>query len=624
MRKTNIALITITIVTLFILSGCSTFDKKINTVNTNTSSNVVTTNFDSCISNTKDNPQCKDCCDCLAGADTKMRTSCRDTCATHDFSKNSNFITVDAPSIKGASGDYSECVNKGASECKFCCENSIGLTCGDYRFCRTACNDAFGDVKHNITAKTNQNTSKSQQTTANKTGTKQNTVVADIENSSLDSSSTYISGKTVSQLLETQAGSTLLGRIESNSVTLNVLATPSMEAYIEYGTSAGAYTKSTTPITSASGEPVEIVINDLSPDTEYYYKTNYKKASGVYQKSLEYSFHTQRPTGNSFTFDVQADPHMDGHSEPAVYKLTLQNEAGDNADFIVDLGDTFMTEKFAKTQDEVNQRYVEQRSYLDIVGSSTPLFLANGNHEGEFGWMFSSSNKNNDAYWALNARKTYYPNPYPDTFYTGSSDGHENYYSWEWGDAQFIVLDPYTYSTEFRKQTGDMWDSTIGDEQYQWFKNTLETSHAKYKFVFIHHMLGEYRGMTSWADKYEWGGYSQNGVYDFKTKRPTWEMPIHQLMVKNNVTIFFQGHDHLFSKEELDGIVYQEIAQPSTSHGDPAPGTEGAYSGEVLTSPGYMRISVTPTSVKAEYLKTYLSGAGTNKDIAYSYVIPGR
>lgn len=621
MRKASSAAILCLFLLLFI-TGCDNSDKDNKAVSTTTSmiTNGVTsttikeiTSLNSCIENTRDNPQCKDCCDCLAGVDSKTRTSCRDTCATHDFSKNSNFITVDAPSTLGPNGDYSICVAKANSaECKYCCENTIGISCGDYRFCRTACNNQFGDAKQNNSVKPPQQ-GKDTQTRQEQTP---------YENSNLDSSSTYISGKSVVELIEVQAGSTLLGRPKTDSVTANIIATSGMEAYIEYGTSPGAYAKKTATFTSQSGEPIEILITGLTPNTKYYYRTAYKKnGATVYTNDIQKSFFTKRNAGSTFTFDVQADPHMDGHSEPAVYKLNLQNEANDNADFIIDLGDTFMTEKFAKSENEVLQRYVEQRAYLDIVGSSTPLFLANGNHEGEFGWMFDSANKDNDAYWALNARKKYYPNPQPDTFYSGGTDGHNNYYAWEWGDALFVVLDPYSYSTEFRKETGDMWDSTIGDAQYLWFKKTLENSNAKYKFVFMHHMLGEYRGMTSWADKYEWGGHSQNGAYDFTSKRPNWEMPIHQLMVKNKVTIFFQGHDHLFSKEELDGIIYQEIAQPSTSRGDPAPGTEGAYTGEVLTSPGYMRVTVSPENVRAEYVKTYLPGIGTNKEVAYEYTV---
>ena len=40
----------------------------------------------------------------------------------------------------------------------------------------------------------------------------------------------------------------------------------------------------------------------------------------------------------------------------------------------------------------------------------------------------------------------------------------------------------------------DMWSVTLGDAQYQWFRQTLERSRARYKFVFTHHVLGTGRG----------------------------------------------------------------------------------------------------------------------------------
>jgi len=101
--------------------------------------------YESCINKTKDNPECKNCCDCLSGSDSATITSCRNTCATHDFATNTTFITVNAPSVLGEKGDYSTCTNEVSSgECKTCCESSMGLKCGDYRFCRTACNTKFG------------------------------------------------------------------------------------------------------------------------------------------------------------------------------------------------------------------------------------------------------------------------------------------------------------------------------------------------------------------------------------------------------------------------------------------------------------------------------------------------
>ncbi len=100
---------------------------------------------DTCINNTADEPDCKDCCDCLDG-DGDARTDCRDACAVHDFSTNSDFITVDAPSTLGPGGDYSECSADAEDEasCKDCCNDSSSLECGDRRHCRDACKEKFG------------------------------------------------------------------------------------------------------------------------------------------------------------------------------------------------------------------------------------------------------------------------------------------------------------------------------------------------------------------------------------------------------------------------------------------------------------------------------------------------
>lgn len=118
--------------------------------NSNTTTNTTTPTTlplgsSSCINNTKDNPQCKDCCDCLSGADSAGRTACRNTCATHDFSQNSNYITVTAPSILGRTGDYSAALTQStADSCKTYCENAMSLKCGDYQYCRMACDNKWG------------------------------------------------------------------------------------------------------------------------------------------------------------------------------------------------------------------------------------------------------------------------------------------------------------------------------------------------------------------------------------------------------------------------------------------------------------------------------------------------
>ena len=232
---------------------------------------------------------------------------------------------------------------------------------------------------------------------------------------------------------------------------------------------------------------------------------------------------------------------------------------------------------------------------------------------------------------ASNTRKLYYPNPEPDDFYSGNTKSEtyvglrQNYYSWQWGNSLFVVLDPYWYTTV---KTG--WGVTLGEDQYNWFKNILESSHAKFKFVFCHNLVGgggkDMRGGVEYADLYEWGGKDTNGVWGFDANRPGWGKPIHQLMVENGVTAFFHGHDHLYAKEEKDGIIYQEVPQPSNRNiTNTQANNYGYFNGTILPGRGYLLVSVTDTSAKVDYIKTLLpseeKNGGKNLDIADTYTI---
>jgi hypothetical protein len=169
-----------------------------------------------------------------------------------------------------------------------------------------------------------------------------------------------------------------------------------------------------------------------------------------------------------------------------------------------------------------------------------------------------------------------------------------------------------------------MWDITLGDTQYKWFEQTLANSTARYKFVFAHHVLGTGRGGIEEASLYEWGGYNQKGVWEFDKMRSGWELPIHQLMVKYGVTIFFQGHDHLFASQELDGVIYQSVPNPS----DPtytAFNSDAYKSGKVLPNSGFLDVTVSADQVKVDYINSYLpedeKAGQKNGQIAYSYVL---
>ena len=137
-------------------------------------------------------------------------------------------------------------------------------------------------------------------------------------------------------------------------------------------------------------------------------------------------------------------------------------------------------------------------------------------------------------------------------------------------------------------------------------------------------MLGTGRGGIEQADLYEWGGKNKRGDWEFDRMRPGWELPIHQLMAKNGVTIFFQGHDHIFVRQELDGVVYQTLPEPA----DPnyTLYNRDAYrTGDALPNSGRVRVTVSPEKVRVEYLRSYLPKDATAEhpdgEVAFHYDI---
>ncbi len=424
----------------------------------------------------------------------------------------------------------------------------------------------------------------------------------------------------------------ILGRPTDRSVTVNAVAKIDLEVYFEYGTESKTYTNQTNPQIFPVGSAIEMVMDQLQPNTRYYYRMRYRQPGAPeFSAGAEHTFHTQRSRGSTFKFAIQTDSHIyDKKCTPALYQIAIQNELNDAPDFLLDLGDTFGDDHDTTiTRDDLYQLYFDQRFYFDAVCHSVPLFLCLGNHEVEYSYYMNGTAEN-IAIYATQVRQLYYPNPFPDHFYSGNTTVEdfvglpENYYAWEWGDALFVVLDAYRYLTASQKPRE--WDWTLGEQQYQWFQKTLENSQAKFKFVFIHHVLGQNRGATIWADKFEWGGYNQKGVWEFDTQRPVWAKPIHQLMVDNGVTIFFQGHDHIFVKEELDGIVYQECPMPSDATYDVGAENEGDYpSGIIVKNSGHLRVTVSAAAVAVDYVRAYLPQDETpehrNGEVAYTYTI---
>jgi hypothetical protein len=480
---------------------------------------------------------------------------------------------------------------------------------------------------------------------------------------------TAVAGTTIGKAIGVTAPviTQVLGRPTNSSIAVSILSSQPITAVVEYGYSKTQYLGKSSELQTAPNSPAVFDIKELKANSKVYYRVNYKiDGEDSYTAGKQYSFTTARKEGSTFSFSVHGDTHPERAGKmfnAELYGVTLANIAAQQPDFHIMMGDDFSIDpligKGQANQSNVEKIYSTHRNWLTKATSSVPLFLVNGNHEQAAAYLLDGS-ATSPAVLAGNARLKYYPLPAPDDFYSGNTTPiagiglPRDYYAWNWGDALFVTLDPYWHSNKpvdnvagvedpsTTKATGggkksptsstatpsgngkvsNLWDIGIGDEQYAWLKKTLESSKAKYKFVFAHHVMGTGRGAIEVSTNYEWGGKDPKGLTTFEKERPNWQLPIHDLMVKNKVSIFFQGHDHIFCTQQRDGLIYQSMPNPADDTFSMF--NEDAYkSGKKAANSGHVRVTVSPASAKVEYFLAArkMDTGRKNLSVAHSYIV---
>lgn len=370
-----------------------------------------------------------------------------------------------------------------------------------------------------------------------------------------------------------------------NTMEASLLSYKNAQIYFEYNNLKSSI------FNIKANAPFNFDFKNLSPNTKYNYHLFYKKTGEKnFVKSKTYYFSTPKKSKEEFTFTVIADSHLDENCDTAIYKNTLQNVEKIQPDFHIDLGDTFMVDKYGSEYKNSIKQYLAQRYYFGLISHSSPLFLVHGNHDGE-----SGNSRNGMTEWAEAQRTKYFP-----------SKNYKKYYSFTWGNALFVVLDPFEQT--LKDGNDNPWNRTLGKEQYYWLENTLKTSKAPYKFVFIHNLVGgldgkgKARGGAEAVPFYEWGGKNKEGVDEFQKFRPDLKLPIHELLKKYGVNIVFHGHDHVYAKENYDGIIYQCLPQPGTKNfGNLTYAKDYGYKGKIYNYPGFLKIKV-GKFITVEYL----------------------
>ena len=387
--------------------------------------------------------------------------------------------------------------------------------------------------------------------------------------------------------------------VGSNSARILLSSNQNISTYIEYGYVRAKYTYKTNTISVKSGKPTSILLSNLKPSSKIFFRARYSlKSTGTFLAKTEMSFTTLAPSANT-VFAIQADPHMDENSDGTVYSNTLQQIVAASPAFLMDLGDIFMVDKLQdKSEANIRARFELMLGYYKKLGS-VPLKICLGNHDGELGYS---------KFNTKNYRREYFP----------EQTGELAYFSFEGPDQLHVVLDPFTYTTSNPKDDG--WQWTLGKTQYEWLKSTLSSSNATHKFIYIHHLLvgnATSRGGVEIAMRNEWGGLNNDGTPGFEANRSGWGKPIHQLLIENKVGFVFKGHDHLYVKQELDGIIYQTVPQPSHP-GDKIDVKQYGYlSGKGVGGSGFIKVR---TDAKVAFVD-FVKHDGTIGD-SYSRISP--
>lgn len=261
-------------------------------------------------------------------------------------------------------------------------------------------------------------------------------------------------------------------------------------------------------------EPVGRIETELSPGTarevtfrwtppeEGFYKLRFEIEGGGYLNQLVYA--APREGGpEAFTFAVFGDnrPSDGVMPQPPVFSEIAREVNLIRPDFAVLVGDVIYGYR-----SDIARLKRQWSDFLSIYNSfEVPVFVAPGNHEMQTEDVPESGNLDAQTLYVMNLGRLYY--------------------AFAYGNSLFIVLD-----TDVVGQA-----SEISGEQLEWLKKMLELSrNYTHTFVFMHKPVVSYEGANLLNNHYE----------------------LLPLFLRYNVTAVFQGHNHVYYYEKVNGTYF--------------------------------------------------------------------
>ncbi|NDP20541.1 MAG: T9SS type A sorting domain-containing protein [Paludibacter sp.] len=241
----------------------------------------------------------------------------------------------------------------------------------------------------------------------------------------------------------------------------------------------------------------KLTITGLTPGTKYFYKVTVNNA-----ESKTGDFITGvADNETAVSFYTYGDTRTYPANHDAVAKKILDEIALDpksqsimmfNGDFV----------QYGNAEESwTNEFFDPQYTNIQKLISRVPYLTSMGNHEGQ-GLLFAK----------------YYPYP---QFVSG-----RYYYSFDYGPIHFTIIDQYT-------------PYTPGSAQYTWLENDLATSTKPWKIIMDHE--------PGWSAYPISGGNGNNLIV---------QNYIHPLCLKYDVQFVFSGHNHFYSRADVNNVMH--------------------------------------------------------------------
>ena len=238
----------------------------------------------------------------------------------------------------------------------------------------------------------------------------------------------------------------------------------------------------------------EITLPNLITGTTYHYKVTTANA-----KSADNTFKTAPQVGSGFSFVAYGDTRSNPDDHKAVINAILTHNP---QTFVLHSGD--IIERGNVYEQWQTQYFDPARDML----KNTTLFPSLGNHEENSLWYY-------------------------DFFSVPKNSTTEAWYSFNYGNSHFVVLDTCQ-------------SFAPGGEQYTWLRKDLrspEATEARWIFALFHH--------PPYSSGYHGRGNSQTVMNLRKYLVP--------LFKTSGVDVVFNGHEHFYERSYKDGIHYVTV-----------------------------------------------------------------